>query len=150
MGTGIKGSVTLTKKELEGFADAASAVSAQQATEMRNCMKPYIDKILAAMLSGYITDSPQTYEIKTDGYYFVTEEFHKVIAYLASQAEQPSYTYQVARGASINQAKASHYIGIAAQNQLVQGAGGWSSQYGSEYKITRKGLAYVLSKGLVK
>ena len=44
LGSGAIGSVTLTKKELQGFADAASALSAQQATEMRNCMKPHIDK----------------------------------------------------------------------------------------------------------
>ena|SRR5579871_3217385 len=51
LGTGVQGSVTLTKKELQGFADSASALSAQQATEMRNCMKPYIDKILNVILS---------------------------------------------------------------------------------------------------
>lgn len=51
LGTSIAGSVILTKKELQGFADAASALSAQQATEMRNCMKPHIDKILNAILN---------------------------------------------------------------------------------------------------
>jgi hypothetical protein len=51
LGSGVEGSVTLTKKELQGFADSASALSAQQATEMRNCMKPYIDKILNVILS---------------------------------------------------------------------------------------------------
>lgn len=51
LGSGVQGSVTLTKKELQGFADSASALSAQQATEMRNCMKPYIDKILNVILS---------------------------------------------------------------------------------------------------
>ncbi|MEJ8846893.1 hypothetical protein [Variovorax rhizosphaerae] len=52
LGSGVKGSVTLSKKEVEGFADAASKISAEQATEMRNCMKPYIDKVLTALLAG--------------------------------------------------------------------------------------------------
>lgn len=50
-GTGVAGSVNLSKKELEGFADAASALNAKQATEMRACMRPHIDKILGAILN---------------------------------------------------------------------------------------------------
>lgn len=52
LGSGVKGEISLSKTEVEGFANAASQISAQQANEMRNCMKPHIDKILAIILNS--------------------------------------------------------------------------------------------------
>lgn len=71
--SGIKGAVKLSKTEVEGFADAASTLSAQQASEMRVCMKPYIDKILCELLpkckadnlGGSLSGATQT-PLKTD------------------------------------------------------------------------------------
>lgn len=49
--SGLKGSVRLDKKSLRGFADAMSELNASQASEMRECMKPYIDGIISQLLN---------------------------------------------------------------------------------------------------
>ena len=49
---GISGEVSFSKTEIEGLVDALSEVSAQQATEVRECMKPYIDRILRVLLGS--------------------------------------------------------------------------------------------------
>lgn len=50
LGSGVAGSVSLDYKQMQGLADAASAANSQQASEMRACMKPYIDRILSVQL----------------------------------------------------------------------------------------------------
>lgn len=49
--SGARGSVRVERKNLEGLADATSAINAKQASEMRQCMKPYIDRILNVILA---------------------------------------------------------------------------------------------------
>ncbi|MCP4054031.1 MAG: hypothetical protein GY739_13370 [Mesoflavibacter sp.] len=48
---GLEGEVSFRKEELSGFVDQLNSISAAQATEVRECMKPYIDKILNVILN---------------------------------------------------------------------------------------------------
>lgn len=144
VGSGVKGSITLTKKELEGFADAVSALGAQQASEMRNCMKPYIDKILAALLTGTANTSPQSISIHTGGNYFITSEFDKVIA---AASKKPTFWLsidEVATESGIHPVKVRLYLETAAENDLGE------YTYGDIFKINKRGISYVLSKGLAE
>jgi hypothetical protein len=145
LGSGVKGSVTLTKKELEGFADAASALGAQQASEMRNCMKPYIDKILAALLTGTANTSPQSISIQTGGNYFITSEFDKVIAAASRLPTTSRDVDAVAEDSGLHAAKVRLYLEIAAENDL-----GEYDVWGDDFKINKRGISYVLSKRLVQ
>lgn len=145
LASGVKGSVTVTKKELEGFVDAASAVGGQQASEMRACMKPYIDKILSAMLSEGTASKPETISINADGNFFVTAEFDRVISLIASEPTRIWNTESLARESGVSQAKILLYISTAVANGLA------GSVAGGEYmKVNQKGIKYALAKGLVK
>lgn len=64
---GITGSTRLSKKEFQGFADAASTLNAQQASEMRQCMQPYIDRILCELLQSCNSGG---YNSSTQDWYF--------------------------------------------------------------------------------
>jgi hypothetical protein len=140
LGSGIKGSITLSKKELEGFADAASELSAQQASEMRKCMKPYIDRILGAMLSGHTTGDKEVFTIQAEGNYFRTKEFDLVVIYVANNScHNVSYISNIS---DINIVKIRYYVNVMYENQMSDSTG---------YPcITAKGDRYLLSKGLVK
>lgn len=48
--SGIVGEVKFKKSEIEGLTDNLNQYSSKQATEIRECMKPYIDKILDYIL----------------------------------------------------------------------------------------------------
>lgn len=144
--TGAQGSIILNKKELEGFADAASMVSAQQASEMRNCMKPYIDKILASLLTNGAVVGPKSFNVTTEGYYFVTEEFDKVMAVFAESDGRPTPLNFVTSKTNLSIAKVRHYAEIARSNNL-----GNLNEYSQiTFLINRQGVAYVLSKEALK
>jgi hypothetical protein len=143
LGSGVQGSITLTKKELEGFADAASELSAKQASEMRNCMKPYIDKILSSLLTGTASIEPKIISIETSGNYFVTAEFDRVIATVSTKPDRGWYVSHVAEKAKMHPAKVKSYFIVADKNKL----GRFNSVGG--FQLLDKGLNYVLAKRLV-
>ena len=58
---GGSGKVSFDYSELEGLADAFNEVSAGQASEMRECMKPYIQQILNILLN---TPEPSQSKLK--------------------------------------------------------------------------------------
>ncbi|MEJ8846892.1 hypothetical protein [Variovorax rhizosphaerae] len=140
--SGIQGSVQLSKREVEGLADAASQVSAAQATEMRNCMKPYIDKILTVMLTGGAVVGPDQMTIGTNGYYFLLDEFDRFMAAVAEKTGHTKYI-ELSKATQLHVAKIRHYAGIARSNDL-----GYDG--GDSFSLNTKGVAYVLGKGLVK
>lgn len=67
-------SVTITRKEMQGLADSASAVAAQQASEMRACMKPYVDRIVTALLDATADQGPRNTDIKTEALKWIDPE----------------------------------------------------------------------------
>ncbi|MFC1751082.1 hypothetical protein ACFL2V_20020 [Pseudomonadota bacterium] len=144
-GSGVSGSITLTKKEIEGFADVASELSAKQATEMRNCMKPFIDKIISALLTGYYEVEPQTIDIKTTGNYFVTSEFDSVMAAISSDPDGWWSVERVQRKIELHPAKIRSYITVATNNELGQ-----YSYARSKFQMYKRGIDYVLAKRLVE
>jgi hypothetical protein len=143
LGSGIKGSITLSKKELEGFADAASELSAQQASEMRKCMKPYIDRILGVMLSGHSEGNVEAFEIRADRNIFKTKEFDKIISFVANNTVDGNCnTVQyISRSTRFSKIKVRYYTGISFENGMM------NYSYSCP-RITNKGIKYVLSKGL--
>lgn len=141
---GIHGTITLTKKELEGFADAASELAAQQASEMRSCMKPHVDRILSALLSGGSAGSPASVTIQTDGNYFVAAEFDKVLAAASTRPDHQWNIEPLARDANVHPAKVRFYLEIASDNKL-----GYYSPNFHTFQLNRKGVNYVLSRDLV-
>lgn len=55
---GITGNVTIERRDIEGFVDGISTeISAQQASEIRSCMRPYIGTIMKIVL-GTSEDAP--------------------------------------------------------------------------------------------
>lgn len=146
--SGLNGSVTLSKKELEGFADAASKLSAEQATQMRACMKPYIDKILSILLTSNVSSMPKEIKIETSGAYFVTKEFDQLMVKVADEPNSwwserdanASVSYQ------LHKAKVKAYFIIAEKNGLGKFEYGNSS---NRFQLTDKGINYVLSRGLI-
>jgi hypothetical protein len=156
-GTGIEGTASWTKKELEGLVDAASENAGKQASEMRLCMQPYIDKILAAMIDKYVTDqkpvkpenTTPNLTINTSSSYFKTKEFDKVIAAFASKparAMSLAEVYGAGReiGKGMNKPKIAHYTQIALKNGLIKD--GKKERVGAIHQITDKGINYILAK----
>ncbi len=139
----VTGAVLVQRKQLDGLADAASEFAAQQANEMRACMKPYIDKIITTMLAG-ASSGPKVVSIQTDGGYFVTSEFDAV---MASAAEKPTGSVSVgdvSRLTKLHPAKVTLYFNVADRNSL-----GYTVSGGNFY-IAAKGIEYVLARDLVK
>lgn len=143
LASGVKGTVSVTKKELEGLADAASAAGAQQASEMRSCMKPYIDKILTALLSQGSAAKPEAITINADGNYFISTEFDKVVAIIANAPTRYFEAGEISKQSGISTAKVLLYIVIAKENGLGR------SRDMQDLKIEPKGIRYALTKGLV-
>ena len=147
-------SVTLNKSSLEGFADAASALGASQATEMRECMQPYVDKILSVMLTSYSQPGQSGPEISSE-MYFRTQDFDRVIKRLIDQGAgiRPSIYYDTRP--RINPTVFRHYTDIAIENGLLDVEKVKNKTNGSEitftyYLLTRKGVSYAISRGLAR
>jgi hypothetical protein len=138
--SGINGSVTLSKKELEGFADAASELSVKQASEMRECMKPYIDKIINALLTGTAEGFPKEVVIQTGGGYFVADEFDKLLIVMQQTPNDNLTLYDIAKKSGLAIGKVFIYSDVAIKNQLATGI------YPDHAKITLKGLNYIYSR----
>ena len=63
-GAGVQGEVSFSNEEIEGLAVALNEATAHQATEIRECMKPYIDRILTIILgSGEPTSDADSVKI---------------------------------------------------------------------------------------
>lgn len=146
---GASASVKLNKKELEGFADAASKINAQQATEMRECMKPHINKIIGTVLSGGSSAGPAKIEIETKGYPFVTVEFDKIIAAAAADPSGVSIT-EIVKTTGYSATKVTHYLMIANDNHMGFLDNGSSALINHKFKVFQKGISYVISRGLIK
>ena len=143
--------ITLTRKELEGLADSASAFSAKQATEMRNCMQPHIDKIITAMLTGNATGFPNAQSIETDGYPFVTAEFDVVISFLATKPFDRWPFADLTRSIKLHPARVRHYLELAIKNGMAEPQSFPSMEGACPcYEITDKGTAYVIARGLAQ
>lgn len=56
---GISGEVHISQQEFEGFSEALQALSEQQATQARECMKPHIGRLLDAILGAQSTSQKQ-------------------------------------------------------------------------------------------
>lgn len=54
---GVNAEVSFSEKEVEGLVTELNEIEARQANEIRECMKPYIDKILNVILG--LEESPQ-------------------------------------------------------------------------------------------
>ncbi|EKF9596318.1 hypothetical protein O1C65_003750 [Vibrio cholerae] len=147
--TGIDGSVVLTKTELEGFADAASALSASQADKMRECMQPHIDKILSVILTSQSEFKNEEIVIETKGIYFSVENLDSLMVEFSSS---PYYFVQATEMVNslklkeLHPAKTRAAMHIAESNGLIEYI---KNDNGSGFVITNKGVNYVLKKGLV-
>ncbi len=139
----VSGQIKITKNELEGFADAASRLGAEQADRMRECMKPYIDKILGALLMDTAVGNQQEYRIKTQGYAFHADDFDKLMRTLAEFPSEYLHINYLAQDSGLPEAKVIHYANLALENEFAthDGNGG--------FKITNKGISYVVSRGLI-
>lgn len=143
--SGVKGSVSITKKELEGLADAASAVAGQQASEMRACMKPHIDRILSALLSQGSAVKPEAITINADGGFFITAEFDRVLKVAADDPTNFLTVDELSTKSGVSKGKVLLYIAVAKENNLA--SSGFS---GESLKIKEKGIKYALAKGLIQ
>lgn len=154
--SGAETSVSFTRQELEGFADATSKLNAQQASEMRECMKPHINKIIGKMIgvnAGKQTDSAQS-SISTDDQYFDVKEFNNVLAAYAESPDQQFFNRNIKSNLEskfnlkMSKTKIAHYSNIAYKKQYLNK---FEEPCENEkaYKITGKGLNYVLQQGLL-
>lgn len=136
-----KRSVIISKNEMEGLVDSASEVNAQQASEMRACMKPYIDKIVSSLLGQSAQGSPSDIVISTNGYPFKLNEFDQVIAIVVTRGTGEWKKSELRRSAKLNVARVDLYLDIADRNGLIGCV--------TDYCYARpKGLAYAISRGL--
>ncbi|MCC4855099.1 hypothetical protein LMH78_04715 [Vibrio lentus] len=145
--TGVSGSVTLTKTELEGFADAASELSASQANAMRKCMQPHIDKILSVILTSQSEFENKEITIETKGTYFVVEDLDKVMLQFSLRPYFFIKPTEVIKYVDIHPAKVRASLRIAQNNEFIEFL---TNKNGSGFVITDKGVNYVLQKGLVE
>ncbi|CAH8206845.1 hypothetical protein [Vibrio aestuarianus] len=146
LNSGVKGSVSLSKKELVGFADAASELSANQASEMRTCMKPYIDQILSVLLNPELSGNAKEVKINTEGQYFKTEEFDKVMLELSSSPNAWHTPEYISTAIEMHPVKVKGYFNIASTNGL--GKYMFPNDSTSQLQLTDKGVTYVLNRGL--
>ncbi len=142
---GVKGNVSISKKELDGFVDSASSTAARQASEMRACMKPYIDKIVEAALTGAVTTGPKTIVLKTEGTPFAVEDFDKLMGAAAVRGSDRWLIVDIKKAAPIPPAKVEHYIQIAVKNKMAT-----FDRRNRFMHLTDSGIAYAISRGLVK
>lgn len=142
---GVKGDVSISKKELEGFVDTASATAAQQATEMRECMKPYIEKIIVATLTGAVTTGPKTVAIVTDGMPFAVSDFDKLMGAAAARGTDRWGINDIKEATPIAPAKVEHYLQVAVKNQMAT-----YDRLRGHLHLTYKGISYAISRDLVK
>ncbi|HCE1578202.1 TPA: hypothetical protein ACF39K_004592 [Vibrio parahaemolyticus] len=144
---GVSGSVTLTQTELEGFADAASELSASQANAMRKCMQPHIDKILSVILTSHSEFDNQEITIETKGTYFVVEDLDKVMLQFSLRPYFFIKPIEAIKYVNIHPAKVRASLRIAQNNEFIEYL---TNDNGSGFVITDKGINYVLQKGLVE
>lgn len=157
LGSGIKGSVVLSKQETSGLADAASAIAANQATEMRKCMAPYIEKIISSMLVGATKREDNrgitTPKINSESAYFKESEFNKVIRNLANLTDRHRSAKEIQTAIGLHIVKVRHYIKISLSNKFVVAARRYGQNDGvsgvDAFKIEEKGIEYALVKGLL-
>ena len=109
---GAKGSLTLTKKELEGLVDAASAAAGQQASEMRTCMKPWVDRLVEAALTGAVTSGPKTIVLNTEGAPFNALDYDKLMGAAAARGSDTWNLVDLKKATPIAPAKVEHYIEV--------------------------------------
>lgn len=144
-------SVTVNRKELEGLADSASAVAAQQASEMRGCMNPHIDKIVTALLSPGTVQGANAVTVETSGEVFVTAEFDTVIAAIAGR---PTYLWPfeaLAKGIKLHPAKVHHYLSVGARNKMIEPVNKHPTITNYDcpcFRILDRGVSYIVSRGL--
>ncbi len=146
--TGVSASVTVTHKQLEGLTDAASEFSVNQASEMRKCMQPYIERIISVYLQG--SAQPDEITIETPTNYFDLNEFNLVMSTFSEYPQTLVRFKDATRLIQLHPAKVDYYIKLAIKNELIYFYSPKNGKGDSGYVIDDKGVNYVLSKGLVK
>lgn len=142
---GVKGDVSISKRELEGFVDTASSNAAHQASEMRECMKPYIEKIIEATLTGAVTTGPKTVSVVTEGAPFAVADFDQLIGAAAARGTDRWHIKDIKEATPMAPAKVDHYIQVAVKNQMAT-----YDQVRGYLNLTYKGVSYAISRDLVK
>ncbi|MUJ23710.1 hypothetical protein [Aliivibrio fischeri] len=148
--SGISASVKVSHKQIEGFADAASKLSANQASEMRECMKPYIERIISVYLQGVTEVAPQAIQIETQGTYFDLNEFNLVMSKFAEHPQTVIRFFDAKRLIDLHPAKIDYYIKTAMRNDMIYFHTPNDDKGNSGYVIHDKGVSYVLSKNLLQ
>ncbi|ENM5736198.1 hypothetical protein DU972_003843 [Vibrio mimicus] len=148
--TGASASIKIEHKQIEGFADAASKLSASQATEMRECMKPYIERIISVYLQGTVEPEPKSVTIETQGGYFVLQEFDLVMTQFANHPKTIIGFRDAAQMIDLHPAKIELYLNLAIKNDFIYFYNSQDKDRSSGYVIDKNGISYVLSKGLVQ
>ncbi|GAB6140672.1 hypothetical protein JCM14076_14010 [Methylosoma difficile] len=133
-----KGRVLLSKKELDALVAPVTDLSNQQPVNVRHCIQQELGKLFNAMAAS---SAEEIIFIKTDGNYFVTEEFDKVITTVSTNPTKDWGVDDVVQQSGMSPAKVRLYLEIAAQNKL-----GIYTEWKNSFEIGRKGLSYVLIK----
>lgn len=151
LGAGVEASVSLSEKEVEGVLGKLDKFSAAQATQMRECMKPYIDKIIEKLIGGPDAGKKRDIVIKDIGSAFKISTFDRVMCGVvhvlhdrrfASERNVITVRHLESVISGINSLSIHYHATIGLQNGMFEMIDD------NSFRITFKGVEYVTSKNL--
>ena len=148
--SGASVSIEFSREKIEGLTNEINRHSASQASEMRQCMKPYIDKILNIYFTGSAEQETQKVEVEVPGSYFSVAELDEVLVVLANQPKTLFSFNDVVDRVNIHPAKVRSCLETGIANELLVYYISNADKKLKGYVLESKGLDYVLNKGLIK
>lgn len=142
LGSGVDGNLELSAKQAEGLVGELNEISAGQASEMRECMKPYIDTIISAIIGPQVQEGNMEFKIVTKSPGFHLKDFDNFIC-SASRAVSGDGSFWVTD--VVSKAKrpiiwVRYYANIANDNGMID------SYTAKDYRFAKKGNEYVIAK----